>query len=136
MTPRAKRRAYLREAVLMLMLARVAVRVVPAARLFAFVDRPMKRVCRFATGDADWVAWAIGESTRFPGLTATPCLPQALAAHVMLRRRGIPSRLCLGVTRHNDAVAAHAWVETGERSIVGGAEAAGFTELAAFGRVA
>jgi hypothetical protein len=136
MTPRAKRRAYLREAVLMLMLARLAVRVVPSARIFAFVDRPMKRVCRFAADDADWVAFVIGQATRFPGMTATPCLPQALAAHVMLRRRGIPSRLCLGVARHNDAIAAHAWVETGGRNIVGGAEASGFTELAAFGRVA
>jgi hypothetical protein len=51
----------------------------------------------------------------------------------MLRRRGIASRLCLGVARGRDALNAHAWVEIGNDKIVGGAEADGFTRLATFG---
>jgi hypothetical protein len=61
------------------------------------------------------------------------CLPRALAAHAMLRQRGIASRLCLGVARDRDALNAHAWVEIGNDKIVGGAEADRFTRLATFG---
>jgi hypothetical protein len=49
----------------------------------------------------------------------------------MLRRRGIASRLCLGVARQDGALGTHAWVETGADTIVG--DASGFTWLAAFG---
>ena len=42
------------------------------------------------------------------------CLPRALAAHAMLRRRGIASSLCLGVARSGGAFAAHARIEVGE----------------------
>jgi hypothetical protein len=63
------------------------------------------------------------------------CLPRALAAHAMLRRRGIASRICLGVARHGGELAAHAWVEIGKDKIVGGADSDAFTRLAEFGRV-
>ena len=61
------------------------------------------------------------------------CLPRALATHAMLRRRGIASRLCLGVARERGNLAAHAWVEIGNDKIVGATEADGFTRLAEFG---
>ncbi|MGC2415640.1 MAG: lasso peptide biosynthesis B2 protein, partial [Stellaceae bacterium] len=56
-----------------------------------------------------------------------------LAAQAMLRRRGIASRLCLGVAHEGDELLAHAWVEVGKDRIVGGADAGAFTRLAAFG---
>jgi hypothetical protein len=130
MTPRTMRRIYSREAAAMLLLARVAVRLLPSAWLFAWADRAPRRICRFPADEAAWVAWAVGRA----GLrTGSLCLPRALAAHAMLRRRGIASRLCLGVARNGADVAAHAWIEIGERKIVGGDEAEGFTRLAAFG---
>jgi hypothetical protein len=132
MTPRMKRRVYLREAVVMLIVARLAVRLLPSAQIFSWADRPAKRVCRFAADEADWIAWAIEHAVTLKGMN-TPCLPRALAAHAMLRRRGIPSRLCLGVARNHDELTAHAWVEAGDRKVVGGEEARGFTRLAAFG---
>jgi hypothetical protein len=132
MTPRTMRRVYLREAAVMLVLARLAVRFLPPAYVFSWADRPAKRVCRFAASDADWIGWAIEHAATRPGRN-TLCLPRALAAHAMLRRRGIPSRLCLGVARNRDEVSAHAWVEAGEKKVVGGQEAQGFTRLAAFG---
>jgi Transglutaminase-like superfamily len=59
------------------------------------------------------------------------CLPQALAVQRMLRRRGIPSRLHLGVT--SPAVGeAHAWVTVAERPVVGGAGIERYVPLAAF----
>jgi hypothetical protein len=63
------------------------------------------------------------------------CLPRALAAHMMLRRRGIASRLCLGVARNGGEFTAHSWIEVGDKKIVGGDEARGFTLLAAFGGI-
>jgi hypothetical protein len=128
------RRVYLREAALMLTLAKLALRLVPPARLFAFADRPPRRIRRFAADEADWIAWAVNR-VGARRLLGARCLPRALAAHLMLRRRGIVSRLCLGVAREDGALAAHAWVEVGDAGIVGGEEAGRFTRLAEFGAV-
>jgi hypothetical protein len=125
------RRVYRREAAVMLVLARLAVRFMTPARLFAWANRPPRHIRRFAADEANWVAWAVdGLAAR----TNVPSLPRALAAHAMLRRRGIASRLCLGVTREAGELATHAWVEIGQNKIVGGAEAVRFTRLAAFGQ--
>ena len=128
------RRTYLREAAVTLILARLAVRFLPSARLLAWADRPTRRICRFAVDEAHWIAWAVEHVGMLPGMN-TLCLPRALAAHAMLRRRGIASRLCLGVARNGNQLAAHAGIEVGEEKIVGGDEARGFTRLAAFGGV-
>jgi hypothetical protein len=132
MTPGTRRRAYLREATLMLALACVAVRLLPPARIFAWANRPQRRIKRFAADQARWVAWSIDTISTKPWIKAS-CLVSALAAHAMLRRRGIASRLCLGVTADEGAVAAHAWTEVGRDVIVGAAEAARFTPIAKFG---
>jgi Transglutaminase-like superfamily len=132
MTPSTRRRTYLREATLMLALARVAVRLLPPARIFAWADRPQRRGKRFAADQARWVAWSIDTMSAKPWIKV-PCLASALAAHAMLRRRGIASRLCLGVARDEAAVAAHAWIEVDRDVIVGAAEAIRFTPIAKFG---
>jgi len=116
----------------MLIAARLAVRFVAPARLFAWADRPPRRRRRFAADEIRWVSWAI-DTLGARRWSRALCLPRALAAQAMLRRRGIASRLCLGVKRSDGAVDAHAWVEIGGDKIVGGAEAADFTPLAAFG---
>jgi hypothetical protein len=125
---RTMRRVYLREAVVMLIVARLVVRYMRPARLFAWANRPPRRIRRFATDDARWVAWAVEEATT---RMKAPPLPRALVAHAMLRRRGIASRLCLGVARHDDALETCAWIETGAGTVVG--EPEGFTRLATFG---
>jgi len=132
MKEKTRQRVYLREAAVMLLLARLAVRFVPPARLFAWADRQPERIRRFAADEARWIAWAVETAGARPRINAL-CLPRALAAHAMLRRRGIASRLCLGVARDGGALAAHAWVEIGGDKIVGAAEAAAFTRLAEFG---
>jgi Transglutaminase-like superfamily len=132
MTPKTMRRRYLREATVGVFLAQIAVRFVPPARLFAWAERPPRRVCRFAIDEARWVSWAVERVGDSAGRKSA-CLPRALAAQAMLRRRGISSRLCLGVARENGKLTAHAWVEIGQHKIVGGAEAAAFVRLAEFG---
>ena len=52
------------------------------------------------------------------------CLPQALAARWMLRRRGVASRLCFGVRRQPGAdLEVHAWLTTEGGGVVGCREA-------------
>ncbi len=133
MKVKTRRRVYLREAAVMLILARLAVRFVPPDRVFAWANRPPRRIRRFAVDEASWISWAVENLGARPWMNAL-CLPRALAAHAMLRRRGIASRLCLGVAREGGELAAHAWVEIGKDKIVGGTEADGFTRLAEFGR--
>lgn len=133
MKAKTMQRAFLREAAVMLIFARLAVHFLPPARLFAWANRPPCRINRFAVDEATWISWAI-ESVSARAFMNAHCLPRALAAHAMLRRRGIASRLCLGVARQKSEVIAHAWVEIDQDKIIGGAEADRFTPLAEFGR--
>jgi hypothetical protein len=128
------RRAYQREAFVAIVLARLVVRFVPTARIFFWANRPPRRINRFADNEASWVLWAVESIGAKPWMNAL-CLPRALATHAMLRRRGIASRLCLGVARQEQVLIAHAWVEIGENKIVSDPEMSRFRRLAEFGRV-
>jgi hypothetical protein len=50
------------------------------------------------------------------------CLRQALVLWFLLGRRGIPARLRIGAARGKDGFNAHAWIELGERVLIGGDE--------------
>lgn len=81
--------------------------------------RVIRTVCKLV---AKWgnrpVSWAV-------------CLPQALAAHWMLRRRGIPSVIRFGVQRQSEGnLAAHAWLYAGGAVVLGAGVAADFTQIA------
>jgi hypothetical protein len=79
------------------------------------------------------IAWALDASThRIPSFGRGPCLAQALAGQWLLRRRGLPAELCIGVVRRpGEELLAHAWVEIDGMVVIGGSmEAlAGFTRL-------
>ncbi len=63
------------------------------------------------------VCWAVAAAARL--IPGTWCLPQALAAHRLLRAAGYSARLRIGVCR-TPVFRAHAWVESSGRVIVGG----------------
>lgn len=48
------------------------------------------------------------------------CLEQSLAGKMMLRARGIPATLYLGVEKRDDTLHAHAWLRCGDTFIAGG----------------
>lgn len=75
---------------------------------------------------ADWATRLLGGNT--------PCLTRSLVLHRMLRRRGEPSVIALGVMKVGGALRAHAWV-TRHGQPVGESEAtlAKFTQLAQLG---
>ena len=79
-------------------------------------------------GEADRVGWAVASAARFvPGAN---CLAQALVAEAMLRRRGHPVELRLGVARDElGRIQAHAWVESYGHIVIGDHDRDRFTEL-------
>ena len=127
-----RRRLYLREAFVMFVLARIAVRLIAPARIFAWVDRPPRRTNRFSGDEVGWIDWAV-DKVAAESAGHDVCLPRALAAHAMLRRRGIASRLCLAVAREQQELAGHAWIEVDGYTIIGDTGGGRFTRIAEFG---
>jgi hypothetical protein len=61
------------------------------------------------------------------------CFQRGLALHLMLRRRGIPSLLHYGVAQTRDkGLSAHVWISAGDRLVLGGEQAPGYTCLSTF----
>ncbi len=66
------------------------------------------------------ISWAMNAAARrIPGVT---CLTQAIAACWLARRHGYDAALRIGV-QNGDPLKAHAWVEFGDRILVGDAGA-------------
>jgi hypothetical protein len=76
------------------------------------------------------IVWAVGAADRLvPGTT---CLVRALAAQVLLARRGHASQLRLGVAGGGGrAFEAHAWLEQDGRVLIGGPVEARYVPLPA-----
>ena len=94
----ARRSAYLREAAVQLFMARTAVSLLPARYVLRHAGRPPRQLSRFRNEEIAWIVWAVQEAATRARLAGT-ALPPALAIQSMMRRRGIASRLCLGVER-------------------------------------
>lgn len=61
------------------------------------------------------------------------CLVKALAAHKMLKRRNISSRIHFGVKKSSDNdFEAHAWLSVGDKVIIGGENLEDFVELGSY----
>lgn len=79
------------------------------------------------------ISWAVQTAGRFTPWKS-PCLVQAIAGKMMLKRRKIPSTLYLGVAKHaNEGLSAHAWLRCGDRILTGGALKEQFTVVSTFG---
>ena len=124
-------RAVLFEALMLILALRVALRVLPFARvrrgLDAWADlnvgatahdvRHVHDMLRdsFQAGRVAWAVSAIGRRAR-----GTTCLAEALAADSMLRRYGHTPSLKIGVRRGTViSLDAHAWVEVGGAVVIG-----------------
>ncbi len=120
------------EAAALLALARFAVAAVP----FRFLAPLLRRGPEVCTGDAVLcarVGWAVTAAARAVPWDAV-CLPQAMAAKVMLARRGQGSSLHLGAGFDaQGGMIAHAWLESDGATVVGRAGAAAVTRIACFG---
>ncbi len=117
------------EAFVLLIYIRVALRFTSLPRLRQTLkkfSRPKRQVPDDA---AEKVAWAIHVTGTY--LPNTNCLPQALAAQVLLTRMAQPAALHIGVARDGAGqFKAHAWVESRGVIVIGGSQSpAQFTSL-------
>ena len=135
---RGSDRALFFEALLALGWAKWQVHTVPFRRLAPGLGRAQAET-PLAVSPAERmtavrVSWAVETAARYVPLGFV-CLPQAIAAQRMLRRRGIASTLYLGVAPDQSgrsAIAAHAWLRTGDKIVTGEHEAARHRLLASF----
>lgn len=79
------------------------------------------------------IGWALRTAARHLSWNCR-CLAQALAGRWMLKRRGIPSTVYLGVGRgRREWLDAHAWLRSGEVVLTGGAGRQRFKTIGVFG---
>lgn len=134
------------EASLLLLAARIAVAMLPFRRVARWLGTPVPPSALVAPAPrerpddrATMVSWAVRFAAgRLP--VEAVCLPQAMAARAMLRRRGVAATLHLGVWRDHraaaaidpDAPPAHAWLEAAGQRVTGYPVDPALVEVAAF----
>jgi hypothetical protein len=120
------------EAFCHLIVAKAAVGLLPFTLLSKLLSTPSVPVGQTSGQRIDPVCWSVSAVARHPTTWAV-CLPQAIAGHWMLRRRGIASVVCFGVGRDPEAkLGAHAWLRVADRVVLGQRAMAGFTPIAEF----
>jgi hypothetical protein len=77
------------------------------------------------------IGWAVRAVAARSHGSAT-CLVQTLAGAAMLRRRGIPCTLSLGVAKNVEGITAHAWLGYGNVILTGAAGCERFTRISSF----
>ena len=81
---------------------------------------------------AEQIRWAVASAARHLPFKAV-CLPQAMAAHAMLRKRGIASAVHFGARRTNEKpIDAHAWLDAAGVEVTGYPLEPGMTEIGCF----
>ena len=102
------------QALLIFALLDVGLWILGFSRVFQFVDRWGRRSVGAASlmtqrRNVRRVLNAVQTATRYYYRQRLDCLPRAMAIYVLLRGRGTPATLCIGVKRY--PFGAHAWVE-------------------------
>ncbi|HXD45248.1 MAG TPA: lasso peptide biosynthesis B2 protein [Pseudolabrys sp.] len=137
------RRVLLAEAALLLLAARAALKLLPFPKLAkrlgtAVAPGDMRLRAAHAQADARDVeiareiGWAVTRASRHVPFDAV-CLPQAIAARMMLKRRGVASVLHFGARAGRDRpLEAHAWLDAAGVEVTGYPVAESLAEVACF----
>ena len=125
------------EATTLLGLARLALWFVPFRRIVSLLGNMRAEssveLTSAQAARAKQIGWAVGTMSRH-SLWKYTCLAQAVAAQAMLKRRGVPSTLYLGVAKDDEEnFTAHAWVRSGRAILTGAPGHDQYTVVAAFG---
>lgn len=136
-TPKERRLFF--EALRELARAKLLVHAMPFRRLALQLGQPQAETAPGIAPEqraiAVEISWAVQAAARHVPLGFV-CLPQAVAAQRMLRRRGIASTLYLGVApdrAKREAITAHAWLRAGDKIVTGEIEMRRHRALASFG---
>ncbi len=129
-------RGLLLEALAWLIWAKLLLLTVPFRWVAPRLGKPMTESAASLTEPerqlASRISWAV-QSVAANVPLGFVCLPQAMAAKWMLRRRHLASTLYLGVARPDEAkFTAHAWLRAGDKILTGRAESRTHTTLASF----
>jgi hypothetical protein len=139
----SRSRLLLAEAVFGLLAARIALMFVPFPRLarrFGTLVSPRDPRVRAARTNTDFlqtsiaadVGWAVSRAARYVPFKAV-CLPQAMTAHRMLRRRGVASVMHFGAAkRQSKPLDAHAWLDAAGIEVTGYPVTEQLAEIACF----
>ena len=124
------RSAHLLEAAAAMAGAAGALRLFPFRRIVTRLADP-PAVTHTEPDEVEQIRRAIDAWTR--RLPVTPkCFVRGLAAHWMLRRRGLASTLYYGAANIDGVLKAHVWVRSGEIDVVGCENAGNYALLASF----
>jgi hypothetical protein len=126
----ASRRWLLVEAFATLLAARSSLVLLPVRWIFRWLESPPRHPTASDGSEiVEEIRWAVLTVARYGPLSFV-CFPQALAAHAMLRRRGIRSIMHYGVRRSADRqMRAHTWLEVDHRMLLGGESAMLFAPI-------
>ena len=123
------------EAMFCLVLATVAIAVLPFRRVGLLAASPVRRAepaQASVYSELRRVRWAVLACAKRVPWSAL-CFQQGLAAQIMLRRRGVPSTLYYGAAmKESRRLYAHVWVLYGNENVIGGESASEFALLATF----
>jgi len=110
----------LASAIVAVIKARVMVTFVPVRKILQTAAPHTEAV--FPDTDAARIGWAVETAGRLVP-TAKNCLVRAIAGRDMLARRGVSSRIRLGIAKNSsDTLNGHAWLECGDRIVTGEGE--------------
>ena len=112
------------EAAVLIVLIRASFRLASFAATLRWVGRGWRARDRASADPPDpMIARRVGAAVRAAArrLPGSTCLVEAVAAEAMLKRRGVPSTLHIGVRAPSDATPldAHAWLECAGSIVVG-----------------
>lgn len=135
LTAKLRRTAFHLEAALWLVAAKIALRIVPFARLARWFDHPTRGPEREGHARAQTIVavrHAVFRSARrLPGRYV--CFPRGIAAQAMLRRRGVSTTLLYGAaTLPGQGLTGHVWVMDGDAGVIGHCEADEYLVLARY----
>jgi hypothetical protein len=129
-------RRLLLEAAVWLGVARLAILTLPFRRIAPYLGRHMAQSPHGLESQrqdlVERTSWAVQTASRHLPWECT-CLAQAMAGKAMLKRRGVPSTLYLGLAKAGEAqLQAHAWLRCGERILTGWQGMGEFAVIATF----
>ena len=127
-------RRLLIEASVLLGCARLAVKLLPFSVIARWLGTHQRETPPTQLEEATAVARRVGRAVTVAARNLpweSVCLPQAIAAKVMLNRRQVASTLYLGVARES-GLKAHAWLRTGDVVVTGGQGRECYTVVSTF----
>jgi transglutaminase superfamily protein len=111
-------RIFLTQVIALVFFVRVGITILPF-KIMRRIVCSLRTHSSLTKRSAGELSLAVRAASRF--VPRATCLTQALAIQILMRRRGIPSKIIIGVTKPDrQTLESHAWVESGGRVVLGG----------------